>query len=217
MTNNSSAVPNDTSTTPTTGVTSPYAAAVATIQQALDTIAAAIPANPPTLDAAPLTFIRRRQGVKPELMDKAATAAETAPLLQGILDVPETRDTLAFNSAFLPIFERMDRIAQDLKLSIDSRRAKSGTAALNVYSAAKRMSEQGFGGKVLATHVAGMKPLVKRGLGRKKGAKGAKEPAPPATTSPKAPSAPVSTSAPVSSTTPVTPSAPATPAPAKQS
>ena len=147
-------------------------------------------------------------------MDKAAIAAETAPLLQGLLDVAETRDTLAFSSVFLPIFERMDRIAQDLKLSIDARRAKSGTAALNVYSAAKRMSEQGFGGKVLATHVAGMKPLVKRGPGRKKVTVA---PATPATPSPKAPSAPVSTSAPVSSSTPVTPSAPVTPAPAKQS
>lgn len=182
-----SAVQNDTTATPPADNAATYAAAVATIQQALDTIAAAMPPKPPALEAAPLKFIRQRLTVKPELMDKAATAAESAPLLQGLIDVPDTRDTLAFNAAFQPVFERMDLIAQDLKLSIDMRRAKSGTAALNVYSAAKRMSQQGFGGSALAGHVANMKPLVKHGPGKKKGTKAS---TPVATTAPEAPSAP---------------------------
>ncbi len=186
MTNNS-VTQNDTTATHPADNAATYAAAVATIQQALDTIAAAMPQKPPALEAAPLKFIRQRQSVKPELMDKAATAAESATLLQSLIDVPDTRDTLAFNAAFLPVFERMALMAGDLKLSIDMRRAKSGTAALNVYSAAKRMSQQGFGGSALAGHVANMKPLVKRGPGKKKGSKVT----PPATTTaPTAPSAP---------------------------
>ncbi len=142
-------------------------------------------------------------------MDKAATAAESAPPLQSLIDVPDTRDTLAFNAAFLPVFERMDLMAQDLKLSIDMRRAKSGTAALNVYATAKRMSQQGFGGAALAGHVANMKPLVKRGKGSHR--KVTTVTPPVATKVPAAPSAPVTTS------TPVTAPAPSAPAPAKQS
>jgi hypothetical protein len=190
MTNNS-VTQNDitaTAATPPADNAATYAAAVATIQQALDTIAAAMPPKPPALEAAPLKFIRRRLSVKPELMDKAATAAESAPLLQSLIDVPDTRDTLAFNAAFLPVFERMALMAGDLKLSIDMRRAKSGTAALNVYTAAKRISQQGFGGSALAGHVANMKPLVKRGAGGKK--KGTTEPPPAVTTAPSTPSAP---------------------------
>ena len=199
---NTNVVPNDTSATPTTPparATSSYAAAAATIQQALDAITAVIPATPLTLETS-IKFIRNRQHVKPELMDKAATAAESAPVLQSLIDVADTRDTLAFNTAFLPLFEQMDRIAQGLKLSIDARRAKSGTAALNVYSAAKRIAQQGYGGADLAVHVANMKPLVKRGPGRKK-----KTEPPAATSAPAAPLAPVTTSAPVE------------PAPVKQS
>src|SRR5258707_15552531 len=101
-------------------------------------------------------------------MDKDAMAAATSQVLQGLLDVPETRDTLVFNDTFLPLFEQMDRIAQGLKLAIDARRAKTGTAALNVYSAAKRISQQGYGRADLAEHVARMKPLVQRGKGKKK-------------------------------------------------
>ena len=181
---NTNAVQTDTNTTPPagTGTTSPYAAAAATIQQALDTIAAVIPATPLRQQDS-VKFIRQRQSVKPELMDKAAIAAATSQVLQGLLDVPETRDTLDFNDTFLPLFEQMDRIAQGLKLAIEARRAKSGTAALNVYATAKRISQQGFGGAELAVHVANMKPLVKRGKGKKK--------TPPvATTAPAAPSAP---------------------------
>ena len=192
MTNNS-VTQNDTTATHPADNAATYAAAVATIQQALDTIAAAMPQKPPALEAAPLKFIRQRQSVKPELMDKAATAAESVPLLQSLIDVPDTRDTLAFNAAFLAVFERMALMAGDLKLSIDMRRAKSGTAALNVYSAAKRMSQQGFGGSALAGHVANMKPLVKRGPGRKKVTK---VPPPVATTALEAPSAPSAHSVP---------------------
>src|SRR6202140_552924 len=120
-------------------------------------------------------------------MGASPTAADKTPLLQGLIDVPDTRDTLAFNAAFQPVFERMALMAGDLKLSIDMRRAKSGTAALNVYSAAKRMSQQGFGGSALAGHVANMKPLVKRGKGSHPKVT---KPSQVATTAPAAPSAP---------------------------
>ena len=58
-------------------------------------------------------------------MDRAATATEASTVLQGLLDVSETRDTLVFNDTFLPLFEQMDRIAQGLKLAIDARRPRA--------------------------------------------------------------------------------------------
>jgi len=158
MTNNS-VTPNDsttTPTTPTTGDTSPYAEAVATIQKALDSIAALIPAIPLTLQAT-RTYIRRRQNTKPELIDTAATAAEETPALQGLLNVTAARDNLAFNTAFGPLFARMDRIGQDLKFQIDARHAQSSAQALTVYSAAKRLAEQVPGGAEVAKHVDAMK------------------------------------------------------------
>ncbi len=162
---NSSATQNDTPTTPTTptaGDTSPYAEAAAKIQQALDTIAAQIPAIPLTLQST-RTYIRRRQGTKPVLIARAATAAEETPALKGLLDVAAARDNLAFNDAFGPLFARMDRINQDLKFQIDARHAQSSAQALTVYSAAKRLAEQVPGGADVAKHVDAMKPVAPRG------------------------------------------------------
>ncbi len=162
---NDSVTQNDTtatSTTPTTGDTSPYAEAVATIQKALDSIAAVIPAIPLTLQST-RTYIRRRQGTKPELIDTAATAAQETPSLQGLLDVTAARDNLAFNTAFGPLFARMDRIGQDLKFQIDARHAQSSAQALTVYSAAKRLAEQVPGGAEVAKHVDAMKLVAPAG------------------------------------------------------
>src|SRR5258708_25518984 len=161
MTNNS-ATQNDTPTIPTVGDTSPYAEAVAKIQQALDTIAAETPTIALTMQSK-RTYIRRRQGTKPELIDTAATAAEETPALQGLLDVAAARDNLAFNTAFGPLFARMDRISQDLKFQIDARHAQSSAQALTVYSAAKRLAEQVPGGAEGAKHVDAMKPVAPRG------------------------------------------------------
>src|SRR5260221_12137337 len=176
MTNNS-VTPNDSTTTPTTsttGDTSPYVEAVATIQKALDSIAALIPAIPLTLQAT-RTYIRRRQNTKPELSDPAATAAEETPALQGLLNVTAARDNLAFNTAFGPLFARMDRIGQDLKFQIDARHAQSSAQALTVYSAAKRLAEQVPGGAEVAKHVDAMKPVAPRG-GKVKHTKATTEP-----------------------------------------
>jgi len=87
----------------------------------------------------------------------------------------------------------MDLIAQKLKFAIEARHAKSGTAALNVYSAAKRIAQQGYGGADLAVHVANMKPFVKRGKGKKKVTA---VPPPAAMTTPSTPSAPTAHSVP---------------------
>src|ERR1700694_3674777 len=104
MTNNSSSVvQNDVPTTPApVPAAGPYADAVTAIQAALDAIVAAIPATP-LKQQSTVKYVRRRQGVKPELIAKAVTAAQTAPVLQSLLDVPDARDTLAFGDAFRPI------------------------------------------------------------------------------------------------------------------
>jgi hypothetical protein len=150
--NNTKATP----TTPTTVDTSPYAAAVAMIQQALDTIAVAIPTIPLTLGQT-RTYVRRRQNTKPELIGTAATAVDETPALRGLLDVAGARDNLAFNTAFGPLFARMDRIGQDLKFQIDARHVQSNSQALTVYSAAKRLAEQVPGWAEVAKHVDAMK------------------------------------------------------------
>src|SRR5258706_4087525 len=155
-----------TPTTPTVGDTSPYAEAAAKIQQALDTIAAEIPAIPLTLQST-RTYIRRRQGTKPVLIARAATAAEETPALKGLLDVAAARDNLAFNDAFGPLFARMDRINQDLKFQIDARHAQSSAQALTVYSAAKRLAEQVPGGAEVAKHVDAMKVVAPSGKAKR--------------------------------------------------
>lgn len=184
--NNNSVVQNDV---PATG-TDPYSQAVATIQQALDTILATVPATPLT-DQSSIDYVRKRQAVQPELIARAVTAAGTTPVLQSFIDVTEARDNLAFTSAFRPVFDRMNGIAQDLKFAIDTRHAKSGSQALTVYHTAKRIAQGPTGEAELAAHVANMKAVIRRG-GKKKVTP------PPATATP-------------------APSAPAEPVPAKQS
>jgi hypothetical protein len=151
-----------TTTTPTMGDPSPYAEVVAAIQKALDSIAALIPAIPLTLGQT-RTYIRRRLATKPELIDTAATATEETPALQGLLDVTAARDNLAFNTAFGPLFARMDRIGQDLKFQIDARHAQSSAQALTVFSAAKRLAQQVPGGAEVAKHVDAMKLVAPSG------------------------------------------------------
>jgi hypothetical protein len=180
MTNNSSSVvQNDVPTTPAPSpAAGPYADAVATIQAALDAIIAAIPATP-LKQQSTVKYVRQRQGVKPELIAKAVTTAQAAPVLQNFIDVAGARDSLAFSDAFRPVFDRMNGIATDLKFAIDARHVKSGTEALTVYATAKRIS-QGPDGAELTSHVANMKTAVRRG-GKK--AKVTTEP-PPAATAP---------------------------------
>ena len=165
--NNSSVVQNDAPTTPAPApAAGPYADAVATIQAALDAILAAIPATP-LKQQSTVKYVRRRQGVKPELIAKAVTAAQTASVLQSLLDVPDARDTLAFGDAFRPIFDRMNGIAQDLKFAIEARHVKSGAEALTVYATAKRIA-QGPDGAEMTSHVANMKTSVRRGVKKAK-------------------------------------------------
>jgi hypothetical protein len=160
--NNSSVVQNDVPAT----APDPYTAAVATIQAALDTILATIPATP-LADHSPIAYVRKRQAVQPELIARAVTAAGTAPVLQSLIDVTEARDNLAFTTAFRPVFDRMNGIAEDLKFAIDTRHAKSGSEALTVYHTAKRIAKGPNGEAELAAHVANMKEVVHRG-GKKK-------------------------------------------------
>jgi len=162
MNNNNSVVQNDV---PATGA-DPYSQAVATIQQALDTILAAIPATP-LKETSPIDYVRKRQNVQPELIARAVTAAGTASVLQSFIDVAEASDNLGFITAFRPVFDRMNGIAQDLKFAIDTRHAQSGSEALTVYHTAKRIAKGRSGQAELAAHVANMKEVVRRG-GKKK-------------------------------------------------
>ena len=156
-----------------------------------------IPAIPLTLQST-RTYIRRRQATKPELIDTAATAAEETPALQGLLDVASTRANLAFNTAFAPLFARMDRIGQDLKFQLDARHAQSSAHALTVFAAAKRLAEQVPGGADVAKHVDAMKLVAPRGG---KGKRSKVTTVPPVAVAP----------------SPSTPSAPAEPVPVKSS
>src|SRR5258708_25389340 len=183
MTNNSSVVQNDV---PAAG-SDPFSQGVATTQQALDTILAAIPATP-RKDQSPIDYVRKRQSVQPELIARALTAAGTAPVLQSFIDVAEARDNLGFTTAFRPVFDRMNGIAQDLKFAIDTRHAKSGFEALTVYHTAKRIVKGASGAAELAAHVANMKEVIRRG-GEKKGTPPA-APAPPTHPPSDAPGAP---------------------------
>lgn len=192
--NSSSAVPNDT---PATGTPLSYSDASAQALKALDAIASLIPTTP-LMQGAPIPYVRRRLGVKPELIDRAADTVDATPSLQSLLDVAQTRDTVAYNDAFRPVLARLLAMGQNLRLEIETRHAKAGEDALALYATAKRLATRP-GSADLGSHVAGMKAANRKSRKRTK-----------TTTEP-----PVAVSP--TSTAPSAPSAPAEPAPTKQS
>jgi hypothetical protein len=180
---NTNVVPNDT---PATGTPQSYSDAAAQALKALDAVAALIPTSP-LKQGAPIQYIRRRQAVNPELIDRAVDTVEATPSLQSLLDPAQTRDSVAFNDAFRPVLSRINAMGQDLRLEIDLRHAKAGEDALAVYATAKRLSTRPSGAE-LASHVAAMKPVARPP--KKRTRKKATTEPPAATTAPSAPTVP---------------------------
>jgi hypothetical protein len=161
--NSSSAVSNDT---PATGAPVSYTDAAAQAIKALDAIASLIPTTP-LKQGSPIPYVRRRLAVKPELIDRAADTVDATPALQSLLDVAQTRDTVAYNDAFRPVLARILAMGQNLRLEIETRHAKAGEDALAVYATAKRLASRPNGAE-LGSHVAGMKAANRKSRKRTK-------------------------------------------------
>ena len=201
---NTNAVPNDTPATPP-AATPGYSDVAKQALTALETIASLVP-NSPARQNILISYVRRRQAVKRQLIAGAVTTVVATPSLQSLLDPVQTTDTLAFDDAFRPVYDRMKAVLQELRLELEARYAKAGEDALTVYSTAKRMATRPDNPQ-LGSHVLTMKPAAATHKGRKRKTATA---VPPVAGSP-APAAPM---APV---TPTAHSAPAEESPAKQS
>ncbi len=151
-----------------------YDEIAARMRQALDTIDSLIPTVSLTLD---LRYIRQRVGVSPEVIAKAAVAAETSPSLQSLMDLPDTRDMLAMERALRPVFAFMNLVNENLRLALDYRRAKCGAEAMNVYAAAKRLAAGRH--PEVAYHVDTIKAIMPKGKGRRRKPKAEPPPATP--------------------------------------
>lgn len=149
------------------------------MQGALDTIASLIPKPPFGLHHT-VAYVRRRLGVSPQMISRAITTAETSPQCQNFMDVPDAQDTLALRTALLPVFDRMNGLAQDMKFAIDVRLVKTGGEALDVYAAAKRAVRREDAAEV-ASHLQSMVDAMPKGKGNRR------RKAPPATPLPAGP------------------------------
>ncbi len=222
---------NDTSSTgspPTAGPTpalTAYEQLVANLNNAIDALVSQIPEfqvpHPTTT-----TFVRTHLNVPLEFIAGAISAVTDSPSLQGsnAFDVDKAREALQFIGAFQQLYDKVTLLAQNLKFTINERRANVGVKAQMLYGVAKQ-----FARIPENTGVTGHVKLMKEHLAKAKRARKAKAktpaPAPgsgtvttPVTPTSPAPgsgtvTAPVTTTAPAPGsgtvTTPVTPTAPA--------
>ena len=145
-----------------------YAAIAAEIHKALDTVDALMPKFTAVQHTAAASVARGRR-VTLELLTKATSAAEENPSLQGIFDVNEANDLLAYHLAFRPILDRMTAGAKGLKFSLTARLVSASKSVLKIYAVAKAVAKRTPDTAELASHVANMReeiPQARRGRNR---------------------------------------------------
>jgi hypothetical protein len=165
------------STTPgTTGTTAPagptpalnaYEQVVANLNNAIDALMAQIPEiqvqHPTTAK-----FVRTHLNVPLEFIAGAVGAVTNSPVLQAYntFDANEGRDALQFIGAFQPLQEKVSLLAQNLKFTIDERKANIGVKAQMLYGMAKQAARDPKN-----TGMTGHVKLLKDHLARAKRAK----------------------------------------------
>jgi len=196
---------NDTSSTgspPTAGpapALTAYEQLVVNLNDAIDALVARIPefqVPHPTTTA----FVRTHLNVPLEFIGGAVSAVLDSPALQAsnTFDVDEAREALQFIGAFQPLYDKVTLLSQNLKFTINERRAKVGVKAQMLYGVAKQ-----FARVPENSGVTGHVKLMKEHLAKAKRARKAKQVRKVKAKTP----APASGSGTV--TTPVTPTAPA--------
>jgi hypothetical protein len=83
------------------------------------------------------------------------------------LDPDETREVIAFSAAFLALAEEAEAFARGVKHAIALRRARVGSAALQVYDVAQGLARRADG-KELLPHIAKMKQTLGRSGGKRR-------------------------------------------------
>lgn len=128
-----------------------------------------------------LGFVRSHKAIPAQFIATAIAAVESTPELQSVnkFDVTEARDVLQFIDAFRTVVDQMDVLAQQLKFTIDGRKAKVAADALQIYDIAKGVARDPGSG-VLQLHVKNMR----RDLGRTRPTPREKPPVTPGSGSP---------------------------------
>src|SRR5260221_4767724 len=179
---------NDTGSTPGTTVptapagTAPvltaYEQLVANLNIAIDGLMPQIP-QIQAPHATTSKFVRTHRNVPLEFIAGAVGAVNNSPALQAsnAFDANEGRDALQFISAFQPLQEKLALVAQNLKFTIDERKANISVKAQVLYGVAKQVARDPSNVGVTG-HVKLLKDHLARAKRAKKATAGTPTPAP---------------------------------------
>ena len=131
-------------------------------------------------------FVRTHQNIPIPFMATAISAVEQTVELQSVgkLDAANGRDTLQFQEAFRPVYDKIQAFADSLNFTMDSRIAYLAADSLQLYDVAKGLARDPNGAVI-----AGFVEIMQRDLGRS-GRPRTKKPTTP-NPAPAAPPAPV--------------------------
>jgi hypothetical protein len=116
---------------------------------------------------------------------KTITMVEASPELLAVkkFDPAAAREVLQILDALGPVYDALRAVARDVKIAMDSRKAKIASGALQIYAIAKGVARDETA-PGLAVHVSDLRQKVKRGNGAKRKTKAKVSPATPSTTAP---------------------------------
>lgn len=169
-----------------------------TLRTALEAVAPQVPfwqIAHPTLRKA----IRSGRAVNGKFIETVVAAVDSSAELQALnkFDLTDAQDMLQFRAAFRPLVDQLQALARDLLFTMDSRQAKVGDKALQLYYLAK-----GLGRDIGGADILSLAGNMARDLGRKRPKSRGSQVPPPAPPSPQEPPA-----------TPATPATQESPAP----
>ena len=137
---------NDTPSTPVTpALVTPaltaYEQLVANLSNAIDALVAQIPefqVSHPTTSG----FVRTHLNVPLEFISGAISAVTDIPSLaaSNTFDVDQAREALQFIGAFEPLFDKVSLLSDNLKFTINERKAQVGVKAQMLYGVAKQFA-----------------------------------------------------------------------------
>lgn len=173
------AAPDDPASPQTPTVTH-YEQVAAKLSSAIDE---ALALMPNFTQSHPLTkgFVRSQQSVSDAFIISTIAAVEANPELQSVnkFDVTAARDLLQLSDAFLPLVDKLNGAAKNVKFTIDLKRATVVTEALQNYEIAKGVARNAEA-TTAAEHVSNLKRDLGRSGKRKKKVTPAPAPANPA-------------------------------------
>jgi hypothetical protein len=176
-----------------------YQEVAATMTKALEELRLTVTA---LQDPSQTARVRQLQSnVTEAFIAKTITMVEASPELLAVkkFDPVAAREVLQILEALGPVYDALRAVAHDVKIAMDSRKAKIASSALQIYAIAKGVARDETS-PGLGVHVNDLKQKVKRGNGakRKAKAKSKTSPAPASTTPGTTPAPSPTTQTPVS-------------------